>query len=70
MTTTEEGVQGWWENNARVLRNLAREVLGETSGKPRTKREEWWWKDEIQLTGAEGEERIKVTVGADKTAGR
>ena len=47
LTTTEEGVQGWWENNARVLRNVAREVLGETSGKPRTEREEWWWKYEI-----------------------
>ena len=49
LTTTEKGAQGWWENNALVLRNVAREVLGETSGKPRTEREEWWWKDEIQL---------------------
>ena len=24
-------------------------MLGETSGKPRTEREEWWWKDEVQL---------------------
>ena len=28
LTTTEEGVQGWWENISRVLRNVAREVLG------------------------------------------
>ena len=28
---------------------MARKVLGETSGKPRTEREEWWWKDEVQL---------------------
>ena len=28
---------------------MAREVLGETSGKPRTEREEWWWEDEVQL---------------------
>ena len=59
MTTTEEGVQGWWENNARVLRNVAREVLGETSGKPRAKREEWWWKDEIQLVLKEKKELKK-----------
>ena len=36
LTTTEKRVQGWWENNASVLRNVAREVLGETSGIPRT----------------------------------
>ena len=59
LTTTEEGVQGWWENNARVLRNVAREVLGETSGKPRTEREEWWWKDEIQLVPKEKKELKK-----------
>ena len=47
LTTTEERVQDWWQNNASVLRNVAREVLGETSGKPRTESEEWWWKDEI-----------------------
>ena len=49
LTKTEERVQDWWENNASVLRNVAREELGETSGKSRTEREEWWWKDEIQL---------------------
>ena len=59
MTTTEKGVQGWWENNARVLRNVAREVLGETSGKHRTKKEELWWKDEIQLVLKEKKELKK-----------
>ena len=52
-------MQGWWENNARVQRNVAREVLGETSGKPRTEREEWWWKDEIQLVPKEKKELKK-----------
>ena len=34
-------------------------MLGETSGKPRTEREEWWWKDEIQLVLKEKKELKK-----------
>ena len=59
ITTTEERVHDWWENNASVLRNVARDVLGETTGKPRTERKEWWWKDEIQLVLKEKKELKK-----------
>ena len=52
-------LNGRWESNARVLRNVAREVLGETSGKPRTEREVWMWKDEIQLVLKEKKELKK-----------
>ena len=34
-------------------------MLGETSGRPRTEREEWWWKDEIQLVLKEKKELMK-----------
>ena len=56
LTTTEERVQDWWENSVSVLRNVAREVLGKTSGKPRTEREECWWKNNKQLVLKEKKE--------------
>ena len=28
-----ENVQEWWTHNANIIRNCAKEVLGETSGK-------------------------------------
>ena len=33
-------------------------MLGETSGNPRTEREEWWWKDEVQLV-LKGKKELK-----------
>ena len=40
---------GDWEAVAEVLRNTARDVLGETSGKGgRADRDTWWWKKEVQ----------------------
>ena len=40
---------GDWEVVAEVLRNTARDVLGETSGKGgRADQDTWWWKKEVQ----------------------
>ena len=40
---------GDWEAVAEALRNTARDVLGETSGKGgRADRDTWWWKKEVQ----------------------
>ena len=36
----EERVQDWWREISNIIRNVAREVLGVTSGKPRSDREE------------------------------
>ena len=70
LTTKEKREHYRWENNSSVLRNVAREVLGETSGKPRTEKEEWWWwwKYEIQLVLKE--KKNKETVGADYATDR
>ena len=37
-----------WKGTSRVLRIIAKEVLGITSGKPGRKEETWWWYKEVQ----------------------
>ena len=39
---------GDWEAVAEVLRNTARDVLGETSGKGGRADQDTWWKKEVQ----------------------
>ena len=37
-----------WETVRDILRNVAKEILGETSGIAGKKRETWWWSDKVQ----------------------
>lgn len=55
--------------NAEIVRSTAREVLRETSGKPRRVREEWWWKQDTCTRHAESKEGVEEEVGTDKETG-
>jgi len=43
-----QGQQGLWEEASRTLKDTAKEVLGQTSGKPRKKEETRWWCAKVQ----------------------
>ncbi|KAK8373695.1 hypothetical protein O3P69_012390 [Scylla paramamosain] len=42
-----ERFQDWWKKSAGILRGVDREVLGETCGKSRTTRQQWWWSEHV-----------------------
>ncbi|XP_063588916.1 uncharacterized protein LOC134766090 [Penaeus indicus] len=48
--TSKEDTNEWWEENSKVIRRVAEEVLGKTSGKgmPQGKNI-WWWSEEVQV---------------------
>ncbi|XP_063600551.1 uncharacterized protein LOC134776734 [Penaeus indicus] len=48
--TSKEDTNEWWEENSKVIRRVAEEVLGKTSGKgmPQGK-DTWWWCEEVQV---------------------
>ncbi|KAK8390451.1 hypothetical protein O3P69_010260 [Scylla paramamosain] len=43
-----ERFQDWWKKSAGILRGVDREVLGETCGKSRTTRQQWWWSEHVK----------------------
>ncbi|XP_063600739.1 uncharacterized protein LOC134776918 [Penaeus indicus] len=47
---SKEDTNEWWEENSKVIRRVAEEVLGKTSGKgmPQGKGT-WWWSEEVQV---------------------
>ena len=52
---------GDWKAMAEVLRNTARDVLSETSGKGgRADQDTWWWKKEVQDSVKAKKEAKKV----------
>ncbi|KAI5728568.1 hypothetical protein M8J77_018083 [Diaphorina citri] len=55
-----EGVNQWWEENSKVIKEEAVNVLGKTSGKgaPNDK-ESWWWNAEVQKAIKEKKETKK-----------
>ena len=44
------GKDGWddWATTAEVVREIARKVLGVTSGQRKEDKETWWWNEEVQ----------------------
>ena len=44
----KEDANEWWEETSQVIRKVAEEVLGKTSGKgtPQGK-DTWWWNEEV-----------------------
>ncbi|KAI5715060.1 hypothetical protein M8J77_009915 [Diaphorina citri] len=55
-----EGVNQWWEENSKVIKEVAVNALGKTSGKgaPNDK-ESWWWNAEVQKAIKEKKETKK-----------
>lgn len=49
----EEDVNQMWNHVAHKIRNVARDMLGVSSGKVQDQKESWWWNEEIQ-------QRIKI----------
>ncbi|XP_063595885.1 uncharacterized protein LOC134772741 [Penaeus indicus] len=48
--TSKEDTNEWWEENSKVIRRVAEEVLGKTSGKGMPQGKDiWWWSEEVQV---------------------
>ena len=48
--TSKEDPNEWWEENSKVVRRVAEEVLGKTSGKGKPLgKDTWWWSEEVQV---------------------
>ena len=39
-----------WNNVINCIKNVAKQLLGESKGKRNVERETWWWSEEIQNT--------------------
>ena len=48
-----------WDTISKIIREVAKETLGETSGKVKENREIWWWDKEVQKAIASKTEKKK-----------
>ena len=48
-----------WTTTSRMVSDVAKEVLGETSGKGKSDRETWWWNEEVRQAIREKKEAKK-----------
>ncbi|KAI5735640.1 hypothetical protein M8J77_020866 [Diaphorina citri] len=56
-----EGVNEWWNENSRVIKQVAVNILGKTSGKsPPNDKESWWWNGEVQKAIKEKKDAKKM----------
>lgn len=45
----KEDVDHMWNQVANIIRNVARDLLGVTSGKVQDQKEAWWWNEKVKV---------------------
>lgn len=59
ITTDGRDVNQIWNQGACIIRNVARDLLGITSGKVQDQKEAWWWNDDVQVRVKLKQDRFK-----------